>query len=88
MGRPTTFSKLFLDQNNRVVIWQKPNVFLSFWIVLKLSPLAFTSLKRDVNQLASVVLIAWAIMEITSGASLFRRILGAVVLVLSLKSLV
>lgn len=77
----STISNFFKDHKGRIVIWQTPNVLLYSWIFCKVASLAIHNPRLDsgFKQLASALLIAWAYLEITKGASTFRKFLGAVV---------
>ena len=75
------------DQNGRPTIAQWPNPALAVWLVAVvvgwtgiLGP-DRTSTLQGVGQGA---LVAWAADEVARGASPFRRVLGAVVLVVQL----
>ena len=75
-------NRLFRDRNGKVVIWQLPNAPLWIWIIstgvgwwLHGGP------KLVVGIIGSLALAIWAILELGWGSTLFRRILGVVVLV-------
>ncbi|HSW74809.1 MAG TPA: hypothetical protein VLG16_02970 [Candidatus Saccharimonadales bacterium] len=76
------FSRIFKDKEGKVIIWQSPNVLLWCWIVSSVLGTLFkhraghTGLQR----LAEASLFAWAYLEIRTGASIFRQILGAVII--------
>ena len=73
------------DKDGRVVIWQRPNLPLTVWFVtyllgwLPFSPL-FLSL---LDTISFGAIFTWAWLEISSGVNTFRRILGLIVLVMS-----
>ncbi len=76
---------LFRDKEGKLVIFQLPNAPIVAWAALKLAMLfvADENLHASLEQLAAAVLFTWAYLEITSGASLFRRILGGLVMVVT-----
>ena len=71
-----------------MIIVQKPNLPL----VAALTGLAFGKLTGGVSQVAgntlyTVAIIIWALLEITSGANMFRRLLGVIVIAYTVYSL-
>lgn len=74
--------KLFLDKDGDVAVWQMPNLPLFGWLVFKIvAMLAGEGTVQDgFTLLSTTFLFTWAYLEITSGASLFRRLLGNVVM--------
>lgn len=80
--KTTVFDRLFKDQDGKVIIWQNPNILL--WVWLGCSVLGFIvkhgSAHRGLQHLGDAALFAWAYLEIRSGESLFRRILGVLVI--------
>lgn len=75
------FDKLFRDKEGRVAVLQLPNPALMLWGVATLaSHLLPTDWRTASGLVASVAIIIWSAMEIHAGSSLFRRLLGAVVL--------
>jgi hypothetical protein len=74
---------LFTDKQGKVVVWQKPNLPLWSWFVFMVLSKMLDShtLKTDAQYLSTVSLLIWAILEIAKGASIFRRLLGLIVLV-------
>jgi hypothetical protein len=75
------------DQDGRVTIAQWPNPALAVWLVAVV--VGWTEvLGADRTETLRVVgqgaLVAWAVDEVARGASPFRRVLGAVVLVVEL----
>lgn len=84
--KTTIFDKLFRDANGKVVIWQNPNIPLLGWIVFTALGLIIKhgAAHTGFHRLAEASLFTWAYLEIRSGKSLFRRILGCIVLVSTL----
>ena len=76
-------SKFIRDRHGKVAVWQTPNVPLVGWlsclVIVHLVPSG--SFKSGISSLGTAFLFTWAYMEITGGASYFRRVLGSVVLV-------
>jgi len=76
--------KLTFIRNSKgdVVMWQSPNFALWAWIVLTvLSKLVSDGRLHDGFSLtARAFLFAWAFMEIRTGESTFRQLLGGVIL--------
>lgn len=78
----------FKDKHGKVVVWQKLNPPIILWIV---STAASKLIKHGTwHNLLDIVafgaIFTWAWLEIFQGASPFRRVLGAVVLILSIRS--
>jgi len=83
------FMNIFRTSDNKIVIAQKPNSSLVLWFIVVVGSKLTNNQKLN-NLLgisASIVLIYWAILELLSGVNTWRRILGLVVLLISLKSL-
>ncbi len=76
------FDTLFRAKNGRVVAWQMPNAPIGGWLVFKIAALVIQegTLRQGFEQLSNALLFVWAYLEITKGESLFRRILGVIVL--------
>jgi uncharacterized protein (DUF697 family) len=75
--------KFIIDQNNKFVVWQTPNLPLVGWllclVISRLVPAG--SVKAGFVDLSTAFLFTWAYLEITKGASYFRRALGVVIMV-------
>src|SRR5689334_9379893 len=87
--RPTSASWWFRSPDGRLVVWQFPNPALWVWGAAVV--LGFFDLSRAhttaVDGVRHGALLAWALDELVRGASPFRRVLGAVVLVAQVVSL-
>jgi len=85
----TLLHKFFSDKDGKVVIWQTPNPPLVVWLVFAvLSHLLHAGRWRSsASAVSKGALITWAVLEIYSGASPFRRVLGTAVLIFSIASL-
>ena len=75
------YDKLFRNAAGHTVIWEKPNNLLRVASVLaSISVPAKKGTGRELTLLSKISLIIWGYKEMTSGRSLFRKILGAVTL--------
>ena len=83
MNATTNKTGFFKDKNGQFVIWQSPNIPIYGWIAFKLLSMLVASgyLKTGFENLSSAALFTWAYLEVYSGMSYFRRLLGVVVLV-------
>jgi hypothetical protein len=88
MNLSKQFRAFISDHRGHVIMWQTPNFLLWAWIILKLASLLLhnESFKNHVGLLSKAVLFAWAYLEITDGASPFRRILGAIIITFTIVS--
>jgi hypothetical protein len=78
-----TFKRFFQNSDGDVVIIQPPNLLLSVWLVLSITNALFLHDKpAAIPILATATLFAWTYNELRAGDSPFRRVLGAVVLVM------
>ena len=79
------YLKLFCDKNGKLVLFQFPNLPLFLWIVSSIvSSLTTGALNKVAMYVALASLVTWAVLEILSGSTLFRRTLGVIVLVFTL----
>ena len=69
------------DKKGHIVIWQTPNIPLIGWVLGTLFAKIFSTGRSHTGFtfLAEAFLVAWAYLEVKSGASYFRRILGILV---------
>lgn len=75
------FDKIFRDKNGKMAVFQVPNVPIIIWgIATVLAHVSHGGLARFSGYVALVAIVVWASLEIWLGSSLFRRILGVVVL--------
>lgn len=74
--------KFIRDKHGRVAIWQTPNIPLIGWFVLAVIAhfLKLGGLKTSLEYFSTAFLFTWAYLELTGGASYFRRVLGALVM--------
>ena len=81
-----TIRAFFSDKDGKIVIWQTPNAPLLAWIVFTLSSHLFKhgSVHQITHIAATIALLIWALLEIKSGTSPFRRMLGLSVLIFSI----
>ena len=74
--------QFFKDSHGKVILFQWPNIPICGWLFFKLAAMV-SSNKTQVTILGNIsttFLLIWAILEITSGVSPFRRVLGLIVL--------
>lgn len=82
-----SLEKLFKDKDGRVVLWQAPNVYLWGWVLFAVvSHLTVHKLHDLTSDFSAGFIIIWAFLELWSGASWFRRVLGVIVLIASVQS--
>ena len=72
----------FTDKNDRVVLWQAPNLPLYLamagWLLGRLTD----GVGHDIGRVVFVTsLIVWAALELLKGVTHFRRVLGLAVLI-------
>ncbi len=81
-------NKFFKDKNNKIVLFQPPNIPIIGWFVFMVISLLLPSgsMEAGFANISKAFLFLWAYMEITDGASYFRRFLGVVVILLVIKS--
>ncbi|HSX44303.1 MAG TPA: hypothetical protein VLE69_03340 [Candidatus Saccharimonadales bacterium] len=77
-----SWNTFWRDKDGKVAIWQSPNIPLLSWVVFLMLAKLFTSgqLHRGFAFLSTASIFIWSYLEITSGKSYFRRLLGLVVL--------
>lgn len=80
------WDKVWRDDRGRIIIWQNPNPPLYIWagatILAKL--IQNGVLHNLFEATAFIALLVWSLLEILRGVNIFRRVLGAVVLIVSL----
>lgn len=78
----------FTGKDGKIAIWQFPNIPLWGWIVFTILAMFISKGKAHtgLHFLADASLVTWAYLEIRSGLSMFRRVLGSVVLVITVVS--
>ncbi|MGF7228576.1 MAG: hypothetical protein ACQR33_01175 [Candidatus Saccharibacteria bacterium] len=83
MNTQHIINKCIRDKNNRVVIWQLPNIPIIGWFVCAIAARLFHAkhIHMGFADLSTAFLFVWAYLEIAQGASYFRRLLGFVVAV-------
>jgi hypothetical protein len=83
------WDRIWRDENGKIVIWQRPNLWLIGWAVLTTISLFISGRGADIfSWLAEISLIIWSLLEITKGANYFRRVLGLLVLIFAVMSLI
>ncbi len=74
--------RLFRDSEGKIVIWQWPNAPLWAWIASTVLGYGLHGTPKIlIGYIGSAALYVWAMLELTQGITLFRRILGSVVMV-------
>jgi len=74
--------RIFRDKEGHIVIWQWPNVPLWTWIIATaLGFILKNTPKTIASGIGTVALVIWAALEIGWGKSLFRRLVGGIVLI-------
>ena len=77
-----TITGFFKDKDGKLSIVEWPNVPILLWFGLSvLAKVTNAQISTGISVLATVFLLFWAYLEISDGDSLFRRALGAVVLI-------
>jgi hypothetical protein len=76
----------FRDKNHKIVIAQTPNAPIIIWALTRVYSTLNLSAQatHSLEQISSAFLIVWAYLEITSGSSSFRRVLGTIVMISTL----
>ncbi len=76
--------KFWEDKHGNVVVWQKPNIWLTAWFVALVAkwmlPSGWPSSTAGI--LSLIALIVWAVLEVYKGVNYFRRLVGLLVLLL------
>ncbi|WP_133139840.1 hypothetical protein [Legionella genomosp. 1] len=84
------FLDFFRDKQNRIVIFQFPNLPLILWFVFAVLDYLWSSNQPGVHHLLGMLrfgfIFTWAWLEITSGVNYFRRTLGVLVLIIVVAS--
>ena len=70
------------DRNNKVVIWQFPNLPIAGWLLCMIAAYLMPqgSVQLGLASISTAFLIVWSYLEITQGVNYFRKTLGAVIL--------
>jgi hypothetical protein len=78
-----TWHSFTRDDKGRTIIWQWPNAPIIGWALFRLLGHFSNAgyLNNGFNFLGSAFLFVWAYLEITEGASYFRKSLGAAVII-------
>ena len=82
------FTDIFKTRDGTVVIGQKPNLPLVVWFVAVILRRVFPdgAFGFGMSIIGFVAIFIWAWLELFMGVNIFRRILGFVVLALSIVS--
>jgi hypothetical protein len=78
----SVWDKFWKDGKGKITVWQTPNLPLIGWFVFMIVAKILDSgaTKNSLQFLSTAFLFTWAYLEITSGVSYFRRLLGLVIL--------
>jgi len=81
-------SNFFKNDKGEIAVWQTPNVLLFGWIAFTLLGhlLPAGRWRLLAGYLSFGLIFTWSWLEITQGVSSFRRVLGAIVLFVSIRS--
>jgi hypothetical protein len=83
------WDKIWRDRRGHVVVWQTPNASLIGWAVLTMISLFLNGTAANIFVwLGMASIVIWSLLEMTKGVNYFRRILGAVVMLLVILSVV
>jgi hypothetical protein len=83
------WDRFWRDDKDRIVVWQTPNAFLIAWAVFTVASLLTNAKLADIFSWISIVaLMIWSVLEIWKGVNYLRRLLGLVVLVLTIFTIV
>lgn len=79
---------MFTDSSGKIVVGQRPNLPIIGWAVFTVLTrlLSESDLRVTAQYMAFGFLFTWAWLELTQGVNNFRRLLGAIVLVMSIVS--
>lgn len=85
-GKKSKAAAAVRDKHGDVVLWQRPNLWIIAWAVVSFIWLtgAGGSFSQELFGLGTLLLIVWALLELLRGVNLFRRALGAGVLLMIL----
>lgn len=77
-----SITRFFKDNHGRLVIWQTPNLPLSVWAICTALGAVIQKgwFHNGVSSLGQAAIIVWAYLELRSGQSPFRRMLGGIIL--------
>jgi len=75
--------KFFEDMDGKVVLVQSPNLPILGWFIFMIIGyfIAAGALRDGVTILSGAFLFLWAYLEITDGATFFRRFIGATIMI-------
>lgn len=79
----------FTNRSGKVVLGERPNIPIIIWLVATLLKAIINStsaLYRYIDSVGFIAIVIWALMEILQGNSPFRRVLGGVVLGITIYS--
>lgn len=82
VARNFHFTDFLKDKEGHVVVAQWPNIPILGWLFFKVASLLTSdpSVETSISAISTAFIFTWAYLEITDGASYFRRTLGAAVM--------
>ena len=77
-----SYKNLFKTKNGDIVVGQRPNAPILIWFTtLLLSQIPqLDEVQSELLTLSTAALVVWALLELTRGINLFRRLIGAGIL--------
>ena len=77
-----TLQLFFTDKNGKWAIIAFPNGLLLAWLLIVIIGMLVNdeALKNSLGRLNNAVIFVWAYLELTTGVSYFRRVLGGFIL--------
>ena len=78
--------RFWRDKAGKVVIWQSPNIPLSAWLLFLVLAKIYPNgdLHEGLAFMSSAAIVTWAYLEIVSGKSYFRRLLGLIIMLFTI----
>lgn len=82
----SAWNRFIRDKNGKIVTWQRPNLPLTGWIICKLLAMVIPAghLQTGSARLSTALIFVWAYLELTSGVNYFRKLLGLIVLAVTI----
>ena len=82
------FKNFFRDKDGKVVVGQRPNVYIYVWIVSRVGEKLMhgATVQNILWWIGTLSLIIWAWLELSDGVNYFRRTLGLIILILLIVS--
>lgn len=85
MKNQSFIDKCFRDSDNKITVFQKPNLSITVWAIsLLVKQLTDGKIYELFDIIGFGALFTWAWLEIFQGVNYFRRVLGLIVLIFSI----